>query len=121
MLGKAKEIVDKEENASVVVFFPNIKAAILAAEELANDFLIGEWREASLTYESATGSRLLFRVATEDQLHYLSGMQITHMFDMGVGHVCRQYLSSRVRSARYKGNAPMGVYTPYGAQIWIDY
>jgi hypothetical protein len=123
MLKFAQSIVVKSPNAYVGFFLPSYDRVRALVAEYEDDRL-----DKSLTFDSRrfrfsneNGSHLTLMTCTEDTLHYLAGLQLTHVFYNDVSWQCVQGLESRIRSARYNGRTQMGVYNKWYAHVKIEY
>ena len=117
MLARARQIVDEEVEARVIVCYPDIVAAKDAAWKFAKESSNGTWMSQAMTYIANTGSLVLFRVVTEENKFDHAGIAVTHAFDMGIYYKAADYIKTRIRSPSYKGKYPMGLYNKNSSSV----
>jgi hypothetical protein len=66
------------------------------------------------------GGYLMVRWATADTVWEMAGCQFTHVYTRNEYGKVNSFIESRIRS-RLKFEVPMGLYTPYYAQLKQDY
>lgn len=129
MLEKAIEIANSDSNARVCFFFKDYNSSFSVRKAITEDMSLYDgavWRTQALEYVAENGGRLKVLYCKPEEAHNMSGMQFTHVFYETHRFVREDrdllnFLKSKIRSAKYDGEMPMGMYNEYLAEINVSY
>lgn len=119
------EIANNDPAARVCFFFKEYDSSFSVRKTIL-DNNNGIWMHRACEYTSPCGGRLKVTYCKPEDWADMSGWQFTHVFYVRQDFA-REYtdvlnfLKSRIRSAKYKGEAPMGMYNEWFAEINVSY
>lgn len=121
MLQHAMKIA-MEPDAIVAVFFSSYmrtREEFLKMRETLPIEFTNNRRDFSFIH--ANGGKVRFCWINETNITDHSGNQYSHVFvPEGLDWASQMYVETRVRTTK-KFTAPIGMYTPYGAKVVVDY
>ncbi len=121
-LSHALLIAMSSKDAKVASFYASYEKLKLAWDYMMAMGLDGLFNLQTKKYTAPSGGTLVLRQIDSTNRHDICGTVISHGFyDECVDYLCQQSIELRIRSTTTFTTYPIGMYSPWGAKVHIDY